>query len=67
MDWNLGGKIMKRTIALILACLMLLGQAALCETGASIGSDRRLVVPGGEAAGIGENVESIVVQTDDAV
>lgn len=58
---------MKRVIALILACLLLWGQAALGETGASIGADGRLVVPGGEAAGIGENVESIVAETGDAV
>jgi peptidoglycan hydrolase-like protein with peptidoglycan-binding domain len=58
---------MKRMIALVLACLLLLGQSALGEMGASIGTDGRLVVPGREDAGIGGNVQSIVAQTDDRV
>jgi peptidoglycan hydrolase-like protein with peptidoglycan-binding domain len=54
---------LKRMIVLALACLLLIGQSSLAETAASIGTDGRLIVPGGEDGGIGENVQSIVAQT----
>lgn len=58
---------MKRVIALILACSLFLAQAVLAEMKASIGPDGRLIVPGQGDIDIGENVQTIVVQTDDAV
>ncbi len=58
---------MKRIIALILTGCLFMGLSALAETGASIGPDGRLIVQGSEGEAIGENVQAIVAQTDDAV
>ncbi len=52
---------------MLIAGLMLLAPSSLGETGAAIGPEGRLMLPDGEPAGIGENVQSIVAETDAAV